>query len=228
MRKRLNFFGLLVLFLSFGTTGMDCGQNVSSAEINANASVPLRVRVRTVAWTGNCLKVTIARTNRSSSAIFLPYFGVSIESSVSDATNTLGQGAGQAWLSAMDGSDILVSTVTRLAPAESRNDAYCISDTITVEKRGNKMRRQVPLRGSLRISAGYFPEAQRWQTSNSQREAMATLPRSKWTNLDRSKPGTVTIEFLIPCHPGEIHSDCASPPPVFAGERRPPVPDTGN
>jgi hypothetical protein len=214
------------LLLLLAATGLAHGQEFSPG-VKEVTPPPLQIRPKTLAWKGNCLKVSIVRSNRSNSPIFLPFYGFEINSSVTDATNALGQGKGQAWLSVIGGSDIIVSAVTRLGPGEIKNDDFCLADSITVVKRENKMRRQVPVRGVLRITAAYFPEAHGWQISNAQREEMSTTPRAKWKNADRSNRGQVTIELPIPCHRGEIHPDCTVPPVVFAGEGPVLVPDTG-
>jgi hypothetical protein len=99
----------------------------------------------------------------------LPSFGLLVYSSVTDASNTLGQGNGLAWLPDYGISDIIDSSVT--------------------------IRRQVRLQGNLRIDASYFREAPDWQISKQQREQMAQTPPSQWKNYDRWNGGQVVAEI---------------------------------
>lgn len=180
-------------------------------------------------WKNFCLEVSIRRTNRSKSPIFLPSFaGVLINSSVTDATNTLGQGTGVAWFTVYGMSDIIDRSVTRLAPGETKRDTYCIRDTFPVVDSEKKMRRQVRLRGYLRVYARYYREAPNWQISKQQREEMAQTPPSKWKNADRLNGGSVMTEIPIPCPEGASKPDCTIPPPIFQGEHGVPIPDVGD
>ena len=72
---------------------------------------PLEIRLtKPPSWKDNCLEVSIKRVNRSKSRISLlpstPFEGVEIYSSVTDATNTLGQGVGEAWMLVYGQSDV--------------------------------------------------------------------------------------------------------------------------
>jgi len=218
-------FRFLVLLLA---VPLAYGQSLK-APASHPAVPPLEIRVVGLFWKNFCLEVDLQRTNRSKSPIFLPFVsGVFISASVTDTTNTLEQGAGVAWLNVYGASDIIDSEVMRLAPGQARLDAYCIADTFPVVDSKKKMRRQVPLRGSLRIYARYHLEEPAWQISKQQREEMAHTPRSQWTNADRSSGGNVMIEIPIPCQAHANPADCSSPPPIYQGEHRPPVPDFGN
>jgi hypothetical protein len=172
--------------------------------------------------------VSIKRTNRSKSPIFVPSLaGVFIDSSVTDATNSLGQGTGMAWFSVYGMSDIIDPSVTRLAPGATKRDTYCVWDTFPVVDSGKKMRRQVRLQGNLRIYASYYREAPSWQTSKPQREEMARTPPTKWKKADRWTGGSVMTEIPIPCPKGATKPDCTLPPAIFQGEHSVPVPDVG-
>jgi hypothetical protein len=208
-------------------TGMAYGQK-SPSITKQDASRPLEVRVtKPLAWNNHCLQVNIARVNRSKSAIFLPFTGVFIYSSVTDATNALAQGKGRAWFTAYGYSDIIAKDVTRLGPGEAKRDVYWASDTFPVVNGETRRRRQVRVQGSLPSSAGYFPEAPTWQISKAQREEMMSTPPAKWKNADRWNGGRVTLEIPLPCSHDANVAECTSPPPIFAGERGVRVPDLG-
>ena len=217
--------GLLIVLLA-----MQLGYAQKAAQsVVQEGHPPIEVRLtEPLAWKGYCLQVSIDRVNRSRSPIFLPFQGIVISSSVTDATNTLKQGSGVAWLNVYGVSDNLTTDLVRLGPGEVRHDVYCIRDTFPVVNRQEKLRRQVRVQGSLRIFAGYFPEAQNWQISAAERESMKHSPAANWKNADRSKGGWAMLELSIPCSTEVSKPDCALPPPVFAGEGSPTIPDIGS
>jgi hypothetical protein len=192
-------------------------------------SHPLEIHmVNPPRWKNYCLQVSISRTNRSQSPVFLPSFaGVLIYSSVTDAINALGQGTGVAWLPVYGMSAIIDPSVTRLAPGGTKRSTYCISDTFPVVDSEKKMRRQVRLQGSLRIYASYYREAPNWQISKQQHEEMAQTPPSTWKNADRWNGGRIMTEIPIPCPRRASKPDCTIPPPIFQGEHGVPIPDVG-
>jgi hypothetical protein len=204
------------------------GQSPSASDSQA-ISQPLEIHLANPPhWKNFCLEVSIKRTNRSKSPIFLPSFGgVLINSSVTDATNSLRQGTGVAWFTVYGMSDIIDRSVTRLAPGEAKRDSYCIRDTFPVVDSEMKMRRQVHLQGRLRIYASYYREAPNWQISKQQREEMAQTPPSMWKNADRWNGGRVMTEIPIPCPEGASKPDCTIPPTIFPGEHGVSTPDVG-
>jgi hypothetical protein len=202
----------------------------SSVTLNSQANPqPLEIRLANhPQWKNRCLEITVTRTNRSTSPIFLPLFsGLVVYSSVTDASNTLGQGNGLAWLPVYGMSDIIDPGTRRLAAGQTRRDTYCIGDTFPVVDSEKKIRRKVRLQGNLRIYASYFREAPDWQISKQQREEMAQTPPSQWKNYDRWNGGRVMAEISIPCLTGANKPDCTTPPPIFQGEHGVPIPDVG-
>lgn len=179
-------------------------------------------------WKDSCLEVSVRRTNHSKSPIFLPSFAEALMySSVTDATNSLGQGTGVAWFTVYGMTDIIDRSVTRLASGESKRDTYCIWETFPVVDSEKKMRRQVRLQGRIRIYASYYREAPKWQISKQQREEMAQTPPSMWKNADRWNGSSVMTEIRIPCPKGISKPDCTIAPPIFQGEHSVPIPDVG-
>src|SRR5215475_13201615 len=123
--RQLHFLMLMLLL----ACPFACGQ--SSASPNSQAiSQALEIWIASPPhWKNYCLELTIRLTNRSKAPIFLPSFaGVLFYSSVTDATNTLQQGTGMAWFLVYGMSDIIDSSVTRLAPGEAKRDTFCIWD----------------------------------------------------------------------------------------------------
>jgi hypothetical protein len=103
-------------------------------------------------WMGNCVELSFQRTNVSKSSVFLDptYEGVKIYSSVRDASNTVGQGPGEAWMLVYGWTDI-VSEPIELVPGGKRQNTLCIADTFPVKQTGKETRRQVRVQGKLRV-----------------------------------------------------------------------------
>jgi hypothetical protein len=223
MRRRLHL-SVLLLVCPYAY-----GQAPATPDTQA-ISQPLTIRTDgPPRWKNHCLEIIVTRTNRSKSTIFLPSFGgLLVYSSVTNASNTLGQGRGVAWFLVEGMSDIIDRSVTRLAPGQTRTDTYCIGDTFPVVDSAKKTRRQVRVQGSLRIYADYYREAPNWQISKQQREEMAQTPPSQWKNYDRWNGGQVMAEIPIPCPADANKPDCTNPPPIFEGEHGVHIPDVGS
>jgi hypothetical protein len=168
-------------------------------------------------WKGNCLELSVQRTNLSKFSIFLDatYEGVRVYSSVSDATNTLGQGPGGAWMLVYGWTDV-VSKPIELAPAARRQNTLCIAETFPVKETGKEMLRQVRVQGKLRIVGGY--EIPTWRiVDQPQGKGRRTYVRMA-DNSNHGTFGEVVLEILIPCPNGIGTNDCLSPPQIFPGE----------
>jgi len=173
---------------------------------------PLEIRLaKPLSWKGNCLDVNIVRVNHSKSRIFLPptpFEGVQIYSSVVDPTNGLGQGAGATWLLVYGWTDVIYHDAKSLAPGAAKHDSYCIAATSPVKDTEKKNLRQVPVRGRLRILADFYQEVSNQKSVT-----------SRGSNSDGLRNARVVIEIPIPCREGVEQTECATPPPIFPGER---------
>lgn len=179
---------------------------------------PLEVKVtRVPLWKDNCLELSIQQRNLSKSPIFLDatYGGIKIYSSVSDATNTLGQGSGEAWMLIYGWTDV-VSESTKLAPGARRQSTFCIAKTFPVKETGKEALRQVRVQGRLRLVAEY--EIPTWRIVDQSQGKMRRTYVRITENSNRWAPGEVLLEIPIPCPNGASSSDCLSPPQIFSGE----------
>jgi len=212
-------FGFLFLLLDFSLT---YGQQPPAAA-SPSRSQPIEIRLTSpVSWKGNCLEISIKLVNHSKSPIFLdptPFDGIRIYSSVTDTTNSLGQGAGQAWILVYGWSDVLYLGAKGLAPGTGRPNTYCIGDTFEVTERETEEFRQVRLQGRLRIVAGYEQKNPERKVTKRQQEKMTRTYLTKKNNSDSWTGGETMLEIPIPCPPGFGKADCISPPPIFQGER---------
>ena len=204
---------LSILFIS----SLACGQEPTKPTSQPGPP-PLELKLtKAPLWKGNCLELSVQRTNLSKSSIFLDaaYGGIKVFSSVSDPTNTLGQGPGEAWVIVYGWTDA-PSEPIELAPGGRRLNTLCIADTFPLKEAGKGILRQVRVQGKLRIVAGY--EIPTWRIiDQSQGKGKRTYVRMA-DNSSRWTIGEVMLEIPVPCPNGVGTSDCLSPPQVFPGE----------
>src|SRR5215468_2688787 len=108
---------LLILFIA----SLACGQEPTRTT-SQSGPPPLELKLtKGPLWKDTCLELSIQLTNVSKSSIFLGamYQGIKVYSSVSDPTNTLGQGAGEAWMLLYGWTDV-ISEPIELAPGTRR------------------------------------------------------------------------------------------------------------
>jgi hypothetical protein len=198
-------------------SSLACGQERTKPTSQSDPA-PLELKLtKGPLWKGNCLELSVQRTNLSKSSIFLDatYEGIKIYSTVSDTANTLGQGSGEAWMLVYGWTDV-VSEPIKLAPGARRQNTLCIAETFPVKETGQEILRQVRVQGKLRIVAGY--EIPAWRIiDQSQGKGRRTYVRMA-DNLNHWTFGEVVLEILIPCPNGIGTNDCLSPPQIFPGE----------
>jgi len=198
-------------------SSLACGQEPTKLT-SQSGPPPLEVKVTKVPlWKDNCLELSIQQTNLSKSPIFLDamYEGIKIYSSVSDATNTLGQGSGEAWMLIYGWTDV-ISEPIKLAPGASRQSTFCIAKIFPVKETGKEALRQVRVQGKLRLIAGY--EIPTWRIIDQSQGKMRRTYVRIADNSNRWTLGEVLLEIPTPCLNGASSSDCLSPPQIFPGE----------
>lgn len=188
---------LSILFISSLAYGQEPTRPTSQS-----GPPPLEVKLtKRPLWKGTCLELRVQLTNVSKSTVFLDamYQGIEVYSSVSDATNTLGQGSGEAWMLVYGWTDV-VSEPIELAPAGKRQNTLCIAGTLPVKETGNETLRQVRVQGKLRIVAGY--EIPTWKIID---KSLGKARRAYVQILDKANRwtfGQVVLEIPIPCPNG--------------------------
>jgi hypothetical protein len=213
----MKFFYQAELFFILFISSLACGQEPARTTSQAGPP-PLELKLtKGPMWKGTCLELSIQLTNVSKSSIFLDamYQGTKVYSSVSDPTNTLGQGAGEAWMLLYGWTDV-VSEPIELAPRTRRRNTLCVAETFPVKEAGKETLRQVRVQGRLRIVAGY--EIPTWKIvdqsqGNGRRAYVRVVDKSS-----RWKFGEALLEVPIPCPKGIGTSECLSSPEIFPGE----------
>jgi hypothetical protein len=199
-------------------SSLACGQESTKAT-SQSGPPPLELKLtKTPLWKDNCLELSVQRTNLSKSSVFLDATyseGIKIYSSVSDATNTLRQGPGEAWMLVYGWTDV-DSKPIELASGARRQNTLCIAETFPVKETGKEILRQVRVQGKLRIVAGYEIPTLRI-IDRPQGKGRRTYVRMA-DNSNHWTFGEVVLEILIPCPNGIGTNDCLSPPQIFPGE----------
>ena len=205
---------LLSIFFAFSLAG---GQE-HTKPASQPGPAPLELKLtKGPLWKGNCLELSVQRTNLSKLSIFLDatYDGLKVYTSVSHAINIPGQGPVEAWMLVYGWTDV-ISEPLQLGPGATRQNTLCITETFPVKETGKEIPRQVRVQGKLRIVAGY--EIPTWkivdQSLGEGRRAYVRVAENSnhWTS------GEVVLEIPIPCPNGIGASDCLSPSQIFPGE----------
>jgi hypothetical protein len=214
----MKFFCQAALLSTVVVSSPTCGQETTEAK-GQSGPPPVELKLtKAPLWKDNCLELSVQRTNLSKSAVFLDATyseGLKIYSSVNDAANALGQGAGEAWMLVYGWTDVVPEPV-KLGPGARRRSTLCIPTTFPVKESGKEIPRQVRVQGKLRIVAEYEIPARRLihQPLGKGKGAYVLVPDIS----SRGTFGEVIIEMAVPCPNGTGPSDCLSPPPIFPGE----------
>jgi hypothetical protein len=182
---------------------------------------PLEIRLtKPPQWKDDCLSVSLDRTNRSSLTRFLPVKGLYVDSSVNEIEDDADKKPEQGWRNAYGLSDLGDWGATAIAPGKTVHDELCLFSTIVVVNLERQTRREIPLRGRLKIDAYYFLTEEDWQKNKSQKEEMLRTPANQRRETDILYPRVVTLFTAIPCREDGCPSRCDDPPPILHGENR--------
>lgn len=207
------------LLSTLAACSLACGQE-STKTTGKPGPPPLEIMLsRVPIWKDNCLELSFQRTNLSKFSVFLDATypeGIKIYSSVSDATNTLGQNKGkEAWMLVYGWTDVASESV-KLAPGARKRNTLCIAETFPVKETGKEILRQVRVQGKLRIVASY--EIPTWRIIHHPQAKMSGSYMRMANDPSHWIFREVMLEIPIPCPNGISASDCLSAPPIFPGE----------
>jgi hypothetical protein len=183
---------------------------------------PLEVRVTApLRWQGDCLNVSIDRIDNASSTLFLPHHGLYIFSSVTEVPNEAGKKNGVEWINVYGLSDLGDWGAEPIAPGETVHSEYCLAANVAVVNQEEKTRREIPIRGRIRIDAFYFLTKEDRETNGGQKDAMLKLSDDEVKRMTVLYPQVNTIFLPVPCAeaPG-CAAACETPPDVLYGEMR--------
>jgi hypothetical protein len=207
----------MILATGMALAGMQAKRS-DTAALRSRRSFEVHI-TKAPRWKNACLQVSIDQVNRSSDPLFLPAMGFFIQSSAIYTTTGSEDRNKIQWYTVYGASDVFDLSATPLAPGMTVHGDYCVGPTFAVVNAKKKTRRQVPLRGKLRIYATYYASRQDWLSHKSQMEEMNNTPPSNWPKLPKVlQPKVVTVIVPIPCRESACNPDCDEPPTVLEGE----------
>jgi hypothetical protein len=187
-----------------------------------HTSPMLEIHINAPKWANGCLDLTIERVNTSSQSIYLPEWeGLLILLSTKRIhdDHDPNKKDEDVWLPIRGLSDIVTFDAQPLAAGSGTIDHFCLPETSAVVNRQRETRRQVAVRGRIRIVGGYFPTEEEWRAYKAQREQMLDLPHEKWPTA-LLRPREASSEMLLPCLPqSECVADCRASPLISEGEQ---------
>lgn len=200
---------------------MSYAQKPPASTIPSN-SQSFQIRIaKAPLWQGNCLQVSIWLVNRSRFPVVLPHApfdGIEAYASVNDPTNTLGQGAGEAWLLVYGWTDVIYRGEGSRVPRSGSQKTFCIEETFPVRSEGKSALRQVRLQGKLRVYVNYVQKRAAENTCKRRGEGVTTPSPAKVGNSGGLINDRVMLEIQVPCPTRATSRDCTASPLIFPGE----------
>jgi len=170
----------------------------------------LEIRANTPTWVNGCLDLTVERVNVSTQTIYLPdWQGVIFWLSTKLIHHDPTRKAEEFWLVFYGLSDNVSYDAHQFAAGSKTTDHFCLPETFAVVNKAQKTRRQVVVRGRVKIVASYFPTEEDWRTNKAEQE-------KHWPTLWRSP--SASLEIPLPCLPRPECVDCKAAPLITEGE----------
>jgi hypothetical protein len=184
-------------------------QQESHAPLEIRLAEPLR-------WESGCLAAKVDRVNRASGPLFLtkmgPYFDMALDVSKDDSQ----PGDDLEWVNIFGAKDLWDTGSDLVAPGSSVHNSFCFGPTVWVTNIHRRTRREISVRGKMRIEVSYFLN---------EKDARSYERHGEQGPLGRTRQWA-RIFVDIPCPKTSCESECNKPPIGIHGERRV-VPDVG-
>jgi len=206
----------LVLFLPVLRVATQTGTQKADA-----LPPPQRLELRLtepLTWKSGCLRVQIDLVNRSEMPLFLPAYGVYIDSSTRVLSSVAEKNGSEEWQNVHGFSDNLrLLDAKPLAAGASVHENYCVGPNVAVVKLQTETRRELPLRGRLKMSASYYLSDPN-PTTNQMESRRRSSSRGTWPTVVPPQPQISTLMVSIPCPDGGCPKGCEGPPLILEGE----------
>jgi hypothetical protein len=191
--------------------------------------IPALLQVRITSpprWENGCLTVRVDRTNQSSVPIFLSDMGPYLDMALDVSTPEASTANEYEWVNLHGVSDIISLDGAPLAPGVTVHDNFCLGPLVWVVNLKKETRREIPVRGQLRVRVSYFlseDALKRYKDWFNESPPYRAARESHDLPADIA-PKWATVFAEIPCSDATCKSGCGKPPTGIAGEVRP-VPD---
>jgi hypothetical protein len=161
-------------------------------------------------WDNGCLRGGLDIVNRSAGPLFLtkmgPYFAIALDVSKdgSQSDHAL------EWVNIYGDTDTITSEVDSLPAGSKIHQDFCFRPTVWVVNVQRETRREIPVRGKLRVDVSYFASEQDWKTY-----------KDLWLENESDALRLWSTAFAeIPCAKATCKPDCNRPPVGIHGESR--------
>lgn len=211
-----------IVLLTFIAATLTQAQTLEAGESQTikELSPELEVRIiRPVLWIDGCLSLRIDRTNRAKTQLWLPNMGLYLDTSVTKLPDENGKPTAMDWINVFGVTDLIDFKARPIATGETLSRTLCLPSTIAVVNGSKKTRRQIELRGRLRIKAIFFRNEQDYLMYKDQREAMFKLSDDELRHVKILYPEASELDIPIPCRHSST-CNCEAPPPLLHGETR--------
>jgi hypothetical protein len=178
----------------------------------AQTTPMLEIRVTTPRWVNGCLDLTVERVNTSAQTIYLPEWeAVLFLLSTRLIHDDPSKKDFDVWLPIYGLSDIVSYDAHPFAAGSKTADHFCLPETSAVVNEQRKTRRQVEVRGDIKVVASYFPTEEDWKAKKTEKE-------KEWPTA--WPPPAAMLEIVVPCSPqSQCATECKAPPPITEGEK---------
>jgi hypothetical protein len=181
---------------------------------------PLEVRVTAPSWEKSCLKIGVDRINHSSTPLYLSGTGPYISLAVKDEATATGNSQDTRWVNVDGLTEVLSWEAAPITPGATVHNDYCFRAAVAVVNLTKETRREIPLRGRLRVEAFYFLSEEEWKKNKHYHEVMFSEHSKPWKRPEFQKTESTTAYVEIPCHEVGCNPECEKPPIVLRDEQR--------
>jgi hypothetical protein len=181
---------------------------------------PLEVQVTAPSWENGHLKFSVDRINHSSTPLYLPAMGTYISLAVKEEATKIENSHDERWVNIYGLTDLVSWGAAAIAPGATVHNDYDFLHELAVVDLKKETRREIPVRGRLRVEAFYFLSEEDWQKNKHYHEEITSEHTKPWRRPEFLKPEFTTAYVKIPCRIVGCNSECEKPPIVLPDENR--------
>jgi hypothetical protein len=124
------------------------------------------------------------------------------------------------WVNVYGVTDLVSWEAKPIGPGATVHNDYLFLPAVAVVNLKKETRREVPLRGQLRMEAFYFLSEEDWQKNKNYHEEISREHTKPSLRPEFLKPEFTTAYVEIPCRAVRCNAECEKPPIVLPDENR--------
>jgi hypothetical protein len=206
---------LILLLLGFAAAPVVCQQ----VQEHTNQTT-LEVRLTTPSWENGHLKFSVDRINHSSTPLYLPAMGTYISLAVKEEATKTEISHDERWVNIYGLTDLVSWGAAAIAPGATVHNDYDFLHELAVVDLKKETRREIPVRGRLRVEAFYFLSEEDWQMNKHYHEEISSEHTRPWRRPQFLKPEFTTAYVKIPRRAVGCNAECEKSPIVLPDENR--------